>query len=381
MKNSNPFAYQNGMIDIKSDILKIVLDETSKFEYKNYTKDDVFKALNSRFRTQNDLKALLSIEAGECLEEIAEVCKNETRAKFGENINIFTPFYISNFCDSHCVYCGFNTKNSIKRAKLSFEAIKTELINIKKTGLEEILILTGESRANSDVEYIAKACKMASQYFKVVGVEIYPLNVDEYAFLHENGVDYVNVYQETYNPSKYQKIHLLGEKMSFIYRFNSQERAIIGGMRGVGFGALLGIDDFRKDAFATVLHANLIYQKYPFVEISLSVPRLRPVINNSRINPRDVHEKELLQVVMAYRLFMPHATITISTRERAGFRDNAIKIAANKLSAGVSVGIGGHSKKIGDEQFNINDERSVDEVCKSIENNGFYPLMSEYIYV
>ena len=182
MKNSNPFAYQNGMIDIKSDILKIVLDETSKFEYRNYTKDDVFKALNSRFRTQNDLKALLSIEAGEFLEEIAEVCKNETRAKFGENINIFTPLYISNFCDSHCVYCGFNTKNSIKRAKLSFEAIKTELINIKKTGLEEILILTGESRANSDVEYIAKACKMASQHFKIVGVEIYPLNVDEYAF-------------------------------------------------------------------------------------------------------------------------------------------------------------------------------------------------------
>ena len=132
MKNSNPFAYQNGMIDIKSDILKIVLDRTSKFEYRNYTKDDVFKALNSKIRTQNDLKALLSIEAGECLEEIAEVCKNETRAKFGENINIFTPLYISNFCDSHCVYCGFNTKNNIKRAKLSFEAIKTELINIKK---------------------------------------------------------------------------------------------------------------------------------------------------------------------------------------------------------------------------------------------------------
>lgn len=152
-------------------------------------------------------------------------------------------------------------------------------------------------------------------------------------------------------------------------------------MRGVGFAALLGLDDFRKDAFATGIHAYLIQQKYPYAEVAFSVPRLRPIINNARINPRDVHEKELLQVIMAYRLFIPSANITISTRELAKFRDNAIKIGANKISAGVSVGIGGHTHKKGDEQFEISDNRSVSEVCEAIRNDGLSPLMSEYIYV
>lgn len=381
MKNENPFKYQENMQDIKSEILDEVLDKASKFDYESYTKNDVFKALDSKNRTINDFAALLSTEAINYLEDIAEVCSYETRARFGNNITIFTPLYIANHCDSHCVYCGFSVNNKIKRAKLEIDAIRVELINIKKTGLEEILILTGESRTNSSVEYIGTACKMAREYFKVVGIEIYPLNADEYAYLHECGVDYVNVYQETYNPKKYQKIHLAGEKMVFPYRFNAQERALKGGMRGVGIAALLGLDDFRKDAFSAGLHGFLLSQKYPYAEISMSCPRLRPIINNSRINSKDVFEKELLQVIMAYRLFLPFATVVVSTRERAGFRDNAIKIAANKISAGVSVGIGGHSQKVGDEQFNINDTRNVGEVCKSVKEAGFYPLMSEYIYV
>ncbi|PSM51501.1 2-iminoacetate synthase [Campylobacter blaseri] len=381
MKNQDCMQYQDGIVDIKSEIMDEVLEKTSKFDYKNYTKDDVFSALEKKNRNLDDFAALLSVEAQNYLEDMAQISAIETRAKFGNNINIFTPLYISNYCDSTCVYCGYSAKNKIQRAKLSLENIDLELENIAKLGIEDILILTGESRGKSSVEYIGEACKRAKELFKVVSIEIYPLNVDEYAFLHECGVDFVNVYQETYNPKKYQKIHLSGEKMVFPYRFNSQERAILGGMRGAGFAALLGIDDFRKDAFATGLHANLISKKYPHAEISLSCPRLRPIINNSRINPQDVHEKELLQIIMAYRLFMPFATITVSTRERKNFRDNAIKIAANKISAGVSVAIGGHSKKVGDEQFELSDYRSVKSVCEDIKKDGFYPLMSEYIYV
>ena len=170
----------------------------------------------------------------------------------------------------------------------------------------------------SPVSYIGEAVKLARKYFRVIGIEIYPLNVDEYAYLHECGVDYVTVFQETYDDQKYKTLHLGGHKRIFPYRLNAQGRALMGGMRGVGFAALLGLSDFRKDAFATGLHAYLLQRKYPHAEIAFSCPRLRPIINNDKINPKDVHEPQLLQVVCAYRIFMPFASITISTRERSG---------------------------------------------------------------
>lgn len=217
----------------------------------------------------------------------------------------------------------------------------------------------------------------------MVGLEIYPVNSDEYAYLNSCGADYVTVFQETYNSDKYETLHLAGHKRIFPYRANAQERALMGSMRGVGFAALLGLDQFRKDAFATGYHAYLIQQKYPHAEIALSCPRLRPIINNDKINPKDVHERQLFQIICAYRIFFPFANIAVSTRERAGFRDNIIKIAATKVSAGVSTGIGSHSDEVaeekGDEQFEISDPRDVDEVFQAIKDAGLQPVMSDYI--
>lgn len=254
---------------------------------------------------------------------------------------------------------------------------------IAKSGLEEILILTGESPKMSSVEYIGEACKIAKKYFKVIGLEVYPMDSKDYKYLHECGADFVTVFQETYNSDKYSTLHLGGRKRIFPYRFNAQERALMGGIRGVGFAALLGLDDFRKDAFATGMHAYLIQRKYPHAEIAFSCPRLRPIINNDKINPKDVHEPQLLQIICAYRIFMPFASITISSRENANFRNNIINIAATKISAGVDVGIGGHGdeKQKGDEQFEIDDGRTVDEIYKAIKDKGLQPVMSDYIYV
>ena len=370
------------MQDVGSDIMDEILKERAHYKPEIYTEADVKAALNAKHCSLENLKVLLSPATAPFLEQIAQLAQAKTRANFGSNITLFTPLYIANYCDNLCVYCGFNANNKIKRAKLSDEEITRELREISKSGLEEILILTGESETNSSVAYIANACTLAKKFFKVVGVEIYPLNSEDYALLHKSGADYVTVFQETYNPTKYEKIHLGGNKRIFPYRLNAQERALLGGMRGVGFAALLGIDDFRLDAFATALHASLVQKKYPHAEIAFSCPRLRPIINNDRINPRDVGERELLQVICAYRIFMPTASITISTREKAKFRDNAVKIAANKISAGVKVSIGAHGEeKKGDEQFEISDSRSVDEIKAMIKANGLEPLMSEYVYV
>jgi 2-iminoacetate synthase len=374
--------YMKGMEAVGSDIMERVLALTEAYDYSSYTGSDVKRALAKENLTAEDYAAILSPAAMPYLEEMAAKAKLETRKHFGNSVCMFTPLYIANYCENHCVYCGFNCKNKINRGKLTAEEIDRELRTIAETGLREILLLTGEARNMSGLEYIGEAVKLAAKYFTTVGIEIYPLNSDEYAYLRECGADFVSVYQETYSTEKYEQVHLSGPKRVFPYRFNSQERALMGGMRGVAFGALLGLGDFRKDAFAAGLHALFIQQKYPHAEISFSTPRLRPYINNAENNPNDVHETQLLQVMLAYRLLMPYAGITISTREKAKFRDNVVGLCATKISAGVSVGVGGHSEEEkGDEQFEISDPRSVSEVHSMVLNRGLQPVYTDYINV
>lgn len=382
-ENTDHMKYTDDMEAIDSDIMDRVIAEMNSYDADIYTAKDVKEALAAETCSVDNFKALLSPAALPFLEEIAQKAQKETRKHFGNSVAIFTPLYIANYCENYCVYCGFNCHNKIKRAQLNAEEIEKEMQAIAETGLEEVLILTGESPNKSSVEYIGEACKIAKKYFKLIGLEVYPMDSKDYAYLHECGADFVTVFQETYNSDKYKTLHLGGRKRIFPYRLNAQERAIMGGMRGVGFAALLGLDDFRKDALATGMHACLLQKKYPHAEIAFSCPRLRPIINNDKINPKDVHEPQLLQIICAYRIFMPFASITISTRECERFRDNIIQIAATKISAGVNVGIGGHSQEEekGDEQFEISDGRSVDEIYQMIEDNGMQPVMTDYIYV
>ena len=382
-ENTDHMKYTDDMEAIDSDIMDRVIAEMNSYDADIYTAKVVIVALAAETCSVDNFKALLSPAALPFLEEIAQKAQKETRKHFGNSVAIFTPLYIANYCENYCVYCGFNCHNKIKRAQLNAEEIEKEMQAIAETGLEEVLILTGERPIKSSVEYIGEACKIAKKYFKLIGLEVYPMDSKDYAYLHECGADFVTVFQETYNSDKYKTLHLGGRKRIFPYRLNAQERAIMGGMRGVGFAALLGLDDFRKDALATGMHAYLLQKKYPHAEIAFSCPRLRPIINNDKINPKDVHEPQLLQIICAYRIFMPFASITISTRECERFRDNIIQIAATKISAGVNVGIGGHSQEEekGDEQFEISDGRSVDEIYQMIEDNGMQPVMTDYIYV
>lgn len=383
-KRIDHMTYLKGMEVLESDVQKQVIDAMNEYDYEKYTAKDVERALAHESRTPEDFAALLSPAALPYLEQMAQVAKAEKEKHFGNGVNMFTPIYIANYCENFCIYCGFNCHNKINRAKLNAQEIEKEMAAVAKTGLQEVLILTGESRKYSDVKYIGEACKIARKYFKVIGLEVYPMNSDEYAYLHECGADYVTVFQESYNSDKYETLHLAGHKRIFPYRLNAQERALKGGMRGVGFAALLGLDDFRKDAFATGMHAYLLQRKYPHAEIAFSCPRLRPIINNDKINPMDVHEPQLLQVVCAYRLFMPFSSITVSTRECSRVRDNLVNIAATKISAGVSTGIGEHVEEIenkGDDQFEISDGRSVEEVYEALLDEGLQPVMNDYVYV
>lgn len=390
-KNSRTdhMAYMDGMEQISPDIRNKVINAMNEYDYGKYTATDVLRALEKDTCSVEDFKALLSPAAEPFLEKMAEKAKYETSKHFGNTVYLFTPLYIANYCENYCVYCGFNCYNQINRKKLNYEEIEHEMKVIADSGIEEILMLTGESRKVSDVEYIGEACKLASRYFKNVGLEVYPLNSDEYKYLHECGADYVTVFQETYDSDKYETLHLMGHKRVFPYRFEAQERALMGGMRGVGFSALLGLADFRKDAFASALHVYYLQRKYPYAEYSLSCPRLRPIINNDRINPLDVGERQLCQVLCAYRIFLPYVGITVSSREQKHFRDGIVKIAATKVSAGVSTGIGDHESKYtgkdngnaGDEQFEISDGRSFDQMYADMTDEGMQPVLNDYVYV
>lgn len=386
---TNHMEYMEGMERISPEIREKTLAAMEAYDYSKYTERDVKMALAHETCSVEDFKALLSPAAAPFLEEMAQKAKIETSKHFGNTVYLFTPLYIANYCENYCVYCGFNCYNDIHRKKLTAEEIEHEMKVIADSGIEEILMLTGESRAASDVKYIGEACKLARKYFRNVGLEIYPVNSDEYRYLHGCGADYVTVFQETYDSDKYETLHLLGHKRIFPYRFEAQERAILGGMRGVGFSALLGLSDFRKDAFASAMHIYYLQRKYPHVEYSLSCPRLRPIINNEKINPLDVHEKELCQILCAYRIFLPYVGITVSSREQKHFRDGIVKIAATKVSAGVSTGIGDHESKYegkentdaGDEQFEISDGRSFDQMYGDMEEEGLQPVLNDYVYV
>lgn len=377
--------YLPGMEVIDSDMLDQVVAIRSSFNNDDFTDKDVRLALSKEHLDPRDFMALLSTAAAPFLEEMAQKAHLVTRRHFGNNITTLTPIYFANYCDNYCIYCGFNSHNKIKRARLTDEELHRECKNIADTGIEEVIMLTGESPKMSDIKYIGNAVKIARQYFRVINMEIYPVNSEDYKYLHECGADYVTVFQETYNSDKYATLHLAGHKRIFPYRFYSQERAILGDMRGVGFAALLGLDDYQKDALATGMHAWLMQRKYPHAEISLSCPRLCPIINNDKINPKDVDERKLTQIICAYRLFMPYACIVVSSRESARYRNAIMKIAATKVSASVCVGIGGHlendGSEMGDEQFEITDGRSFDQMYSDIKSMGLQPVTSEYIYL
>lgn len=386
----NHMEYLPGMEIIKSDVCETVISQMKSYDYTKYTEKDVMTALEHETCSVEDFKALLSPAAEPFLEQMAQKASIETSKHFGNTVYMFTPLYIANYCENYCVYCGFNCYNHIQRMKLTMEQIEHEMKIIADSGMEEILILTGESRTESDVTYIGEACKLARKYFRMVGLEIYPVNTDEYRYLHACGVDYVTVFQETYDADKYETLHLLGHKRVWPYRFDAQERALMGGMRGVAFSALLGLADFRKDALASALHVYYLQRKYPHAEMSLSCPRLRPIINNDKINPLDVGEKQLCQVLCAYRIFMPFVGITVSSRENENFRNGIVKIAATKVSAGVSTGIGDHESKYtgkeaegteGDEQFEINDDRTFQKMYDDMAKEGLQPVLNDYLYV
>lgn len=375
--------YFPGMDIIDSDIKEKVNKAYEEYKDMKVTRADVLASLKAESPSERDLYILLSDEAEIFLEEMGEVAKAKRIRYFGNNVSLFSPIYIANYCENSCRYCGFRAKSDIKRAKLNYEEIESEMRALAATGIEDVLILTGESKKFSSIEYIAEAASIAKKYFKTIGVEVYPANVDEYKILRQAGADFVTVFQESYNPDVYDYYHPYGHKRSFAYRFDTQERALMAGFRGVGFGTLFGLGDPIEEAFKLAVHASEIQKKYPQAEIAISLPRIRPTHGaDDSLNFNIVDDKKFFRIMLAIRIFLPFASITLSTRESKDFRNLAVQYGATKISASVDTSIGHRSKKShdeGDEQFEIDDVRSTAETCEDLKEIGMTPVFTDYI--
>ena len=326
-----------------------------------------------------DLLALLSPAAEERIERLALKSKQMTERHFGRNINLYIPLYISNECGNECAYCGFNRENQIERKALSAEEIKAELNIIRDNGFSSILILTGEHPARAGVDYIAGAVEEARKYFSQVSLEVFPLSTGDYKKLVDAGATGLTIYQETYDRQAYGRVHLSGKKQDFEWRLSAPERAAEAGFRNVGIGALLGLADWRAEAACLGAHAKFLMKKFWRTEIGLGFPRLRE--SSSRFAPQHpVTEKNLAQMVFALRLYTEFCPVSLSTRESRAFRDAMIGHGVTHMSAGSRTNPGGYGayREKTERQFEVSDDRDVNEIAAAIRSKGHYPVFRHW---
>lgn len=352
------------------------------FNFESYFEDikdeDVISVLNKNKIDKLDFLTLLSPVASKHLELIANKAHELSLKHFGKAILLYTPLYISNYCVNKCLYCSYNIENEITRKKLSLQEIEEEAKIIASSGLKHILILSGESRKHTSIEYIKDCVKILKKYFDSIGIEIYPLTTEEYKEVIEVGVDGLTIYQEVYDEEIYKKVHVKGPKANYKFRLDAPERACKAGIRSANIGSLLGLNDWRKEAFITGIHGKYLQDKYTEVELSMSLPRIKEHVGEYN-EILGVNDKDLVQIMLALRIFLPSLGLTMSTRESENLRNNLIPLGVTKMSAGVSTEVGGHTlESTGNSQFEISDNRSVKEIKNVILSKGYQPIFKDW---
>jgi len=339
---------------------------------------DVERALNSRKRTVDDFMSLISPAAAPYLEQMARMSRATTQKRFGKTVQLYAPLYLSNECQNICTYCGFSLDNKIKRRTLSGVEILQEATYLKQQGFDHVLLVTGEANKTVGVEYIRQAIKMLRPMFSNISIEVQPLEQEEYELLIAEGLHAVLVYQETYNKEHYKIHHPKGKKSNFEYRLATPDRLGNAGIHKIGLGVLIGLEDWRADNFFTALHINYLERNFWQTKYSISFPRLRPA--EGLIEPKVViSDRELVQLICAWRLFDEELELSVSTRENATFRDNILQLGATTISAGSRTNPGGYAVEPESlEQFSVDDNRTVSEIKDMIATKGYKPVWKDW---
>lgn len=366
-------------------IIMTFYDHIQKYKWDNITDEiysktteDVRMALDKPKRDLEDFKALLSPSAEKFIEEMAQESKQLTLERFGNVVQLYIPLYLSNYCHNACIYCGFSSRNKIERKILSIEEIEQEIKVIKRLGYKHILLVSGEAPNKSNADYYRKVINFIKKDFSQIALEVQPLDTYEYAMLKDEKLDYVCIYQETYNEKNYATYHIAGKKRDFRYRLETPDRIGEAGIHKIGIGALLGLEDWRTDAFFTAVHLKYLEKKYWKTRYSISLPRLRPVVGGYKPNS-PVSDKNLVQLICAYRLLDKDVEISLSTRESSEFRDNVFPLGITSMSAGSSTEPGGYANTSARlEQFEINDCRTPEEFVVSLKSRGYEAVWKDW---
>jgi 2-iminoacetate synthase len=353
------------------------IDEKYILDITNSASDnDVLRVLDKEKLEWEDFLILISNCAEKYLEPMAKKAHNISLQRFGKTIQLYAPIYLSNECVNKCKYCGFNADVDIKRKTLTIEEFKKELDFLVKKGFCNILLVAGEDKNAVNMEYLKEILKIALDECCFVALEIYALTQDEYKILRQAGANGVTLYQETYNKKIYEDIHD-GPKKDFLNRLNASDYICNTKYRNIGIGALLGLSDWRIDAGFLALHAQYLMKNYWQTKVSVSVPRLREVPEGFKINYK-VTDKNIVQLITAFRIFLNDAGIVLSTREPKELRDNLIPLGITQMSAGSKTSPCGYSETAELEQFAVSDNRDVFEVAQIISEKGYDPVSKDW---
>ncbi len=343
------------------------------------TQEDVERALACSDPGARELAVLLSPAASPLMEAMAVRARDLTRRHFGRTISLYTPLYLANYCSNGCEYCGFASDRPQRRVHLKPSEMAREMDAITGRGFQELLLLTGERSEPAGVDFLLAGVSLAAERFHHVGIEAFPMTAPEYARMAEAGCSGVTIYQETYDPDRYGRLHRWGPKKDYLERLEAPSRAMAAGMRTVGLGVLLGLSDPVSEALRLFRHANHLRSTYWRSGIALSFPRLRPEAGGF-VSPFPVDESMLARIIFAFRIVMPDVPILLSTRERPEFRDGMAGLGVTKMSAGSRTTVGGYggTEAVDDGQFRISDERSVEEFCAMLRNRGLDPVFKNW---
>jgi len=349
-----------------------------KSDIYSKTERDVRRVLDKPKRSLADFQALISPAAAPFLEEMAQMSRALTQKRFGKTLRMYIPMYLSNECQNICTYCGFSMDNKIPRKKLSDEEIIKEAEIVKAMGYDHILLVTGEANKTVGVDYFVNAIRLLRPYFSQISIEVQPMEQDEYEILNKEGVYAVLVYQETYKEDDYKLHHPKGKKSNFQYRLKTPDRLGKAGIRKIGLGVLYGLEDWRVDTYMCAEHLAYLEKTYWKTHYAISFPRLRPCAGGIDLKS-NMTDRELVQLICAYRLLNEELELSMSTRESESFRNNVIPLGITSISADSKTDPGGYANpQVNLEQFEIDDKRSTETYIDVIKKQGYEPVFKDW---